>query len=150
MVFCLVVKCGSTSLRDKSIHFYRVPSIYNRKGKLNDTLQRRRNQWISLLKREDLTENKINSGRICSKHFITGQPAKWSDIDNPDWLPTQNMGYNSINQPAVSAQERFERAKRRKIKDPLKKSLSANTAMVSNIRKYFVFYLLNSFNNCTF
>ncbi|KAK5643082.1 hypothetical protein RI129_006927 [Pyrocoelia pectoralis] len=61
MVCCLVVGCGSTSVRDNNLR------------NVCYVLSQRRNRWIAAIKREDLTETKINCGRVCSKHFITDQ-----------------------------------------------------------------------------
>lgn len=114
MVCCLVVGCGSTSVRDNNLSYYRVPAISTRKGNVCYVLSQRRNRWIAAIKRGDLTETKINCGRVCSKHFITGKPANWRDVDNPDWVPNKDMGHQSILQPCASAQDRFVRAQRRK------------------------------------
>ncbi|KAK5650043.1 hypothetical protein RI129_001072 [Pyrocoelia pectoralis] len=90
MVCCLVVGCGSTSVRDNNLR------------NVCYVLSQRRNRWIAAIKREDLTETKINCGRVCSKHFITGKPANWRDVDNPDWVPNKDMGHQSILQPCAS------------------------------------------------
>ena len=30
--------------------------------------------------------------RVCSDHFVDGEPAKLYDFTNPNWLPTLNLG----------------------------------------------------------
>lgn len=69
--FCMVVNCGSNGLRD-NVGFYRIPSVYDNNKQKNSLAQERRAAWIKSLRREDLTDTKLKNGRICSKHFISG------------------------------------------------------------------------------
>ena len=51
-------------------------------------------KWVQLLKRETTSKSKwepCNSDRVCSHHFIDGQPS----ANNP--YPTINMGYENKN-----------------------------------------------------
>ena len=36
----------------------------------------------------------MSNDRIYSRHFISGKPASPVDKNNPDWLPTLNMGHS--------------------------------------------------------
>ncbi|XP_055858607.1 uncharacterized protein LOC129921018 [Episyrphus balteatus] len=38
----------------------------------------------------------IKSARICSKHFISGKCARLKDNQNPDWVPSLNLGYKTV------------------------------------------------------
>ncbi|KAJ8975377.1 hypothetical protein NQ317_010022 [Molorchus minor] len=68
----MVVACGSNSARDL-VSFFRIPSEYDNHKQFNKLASERRKAWINRLKRADLTESKIKNGRICSKHFISGE-----------------------------------------------------------------------------
>ncbi|KAK4875860.1 hypothetical protein RN001_012282 [Aquatica leii] len=72
---CMVVGCGST-------------------GNVCNILQERREKWIGALRRADLTEQKLKYGRICSKHFITGKPAKLTEKNHPDGIQNKNSRTN--------------------------------------------------------
>ena len=51
------------------------------------TVEQRR-RWISAIRGEDLTDSILENDRNCSKHFVSGEPAKdWYHF-NVDWLPT--------------------------------------------------------------
>ncbi|KAF5278449.1 hypothetical protein FQA39_LY05938 [Lamprigera yunnana] len=52
----------------------------------------RREKWLSAIKRDDLTNSKINYQRVCSKHFISGKPAA---LEYKDWILSQNLGHKS-------------------------------------------------------
>lgn len=70
--FCAVVGCGHRSERDK-FSYFRIPSQYGPNRKMDELRLKQRNQWINVLRREDLTDNKIKNARICSAHFISGK-----------------------------------------------------------------------------
>lgn len=40
----------------------------------------------------------VNDTVICEKHFIKGKPADLKNKDDPDWVPTLNMGAKSHQQ----------------------------------------------------
>ena len=42
-------------------------------------MTRRRQAWISAINRADLTDNKLENERVCSRHFVSGQAAKQWD-----------------------------------------------------------------------
>ena len=55
------------------------------------------NKWTFAISRQDLTDTILELGRICGKHFISGQAAKLWDRYNPDWVPTQNLGHEKCD-----------------------------------------------------
>ena len=65
--------------------------------------------------RADLTQKVLANDRICSRHFISGKPATLQDQNNPDWLPTLNLGNckQITESKARAAEQRWERAKLR-------------------------------------
>nr|CAD7396672.1 unnamed protein product [Timema poppensis] len=61
----------------------------------------RRSKWIDAVKRGGITKKKFRNARICSNHFITGKPGRMTDKNDPDWVPTLNMGPHNTIQPSV-------------------------------------------------
>ncbi|KAB0804424.1 hypothetical protein PPYR_01394 [Photinus pyralis] len=116
--FCAVAQCGSRSNRDK-VSFFRFPSIYDNNKKVDPRKERRREAWILATRRTDLTDSKLKYQMICSRHFLEGKPAKLSDENHPDWIPSQNMGYDKRK----ASMERYNRSKKRikqeSIQEPL-------------------------------
>ena len=95
MVLCLMVNCHSRTVRDKGISFFRVPVIVKNQGEACEELSiERRRRWLSAISRDGLTENLIQSGRVCSQHFAQGKPAASWDKWNVDWVPTLNLGHS--------------------------------------------------------
>ena len=119
MVLCLFVDCHARSGRDKDVSFFRVPSININHGEEADELSlERRTQWIAAISRDDLTEQILRNDRVCSRHFVSGQPAKEFDKFNVDWVPTLNLGHSKRRKKDSSKadQDRAERAKARRKK----------------------------------
>ena len=91
MVICIVYGVF------EDISFYRIPVIRKDRGLAERQLSERRRQgFLAAISRDDLTDSKIENGRICSRHFISGKPADLYDHLNPDWLPTLNLGHSKI------------------------------------------------------
>lgn len=44
--------------------------------------------------------------------MFKGEPAALNDTDNPDWTPTQNLGYETDKLPSTSALKRFEQKRK--------------------------------------
>ena len=66
-----------------------------------------------------MTEQILKNDHVCSRHFVSGQPAKDFDKFNVDWVPTLNMGHSKRKQKDSSVkadQDRAERAKARQKK----------------------------------
>ncbi|KAJ8976276.1 hypothetical protein NQ317_001915 [Molorchus minor] len=93
-VTCIVMGCGNRGGRDQ-VSFFCVPDVVNSKYQphLNYLSRKRRQRWITALRRINLTPSILRNQRVCSKHFITGKPSKLEDVDSPDWAPSQNMGH---------------------------------------------------------
>lgn len=124
MVLCLIVSCGFRSGTRKSkeqvewenskgvkTSFYRVPSIIRHQGDL--TLSRseeRRRKWLTAISRDDLTEQKLQNDRVCSRHFILGKPSADYEHYKLDWVPTLHLGHGkTTSQSSVSVSERAAR-----------------------------------------
>ena len=73
------------------VSFFRVHVLLSTKEELTAERTRR---WISAISREDLTDSILENDRDCSKHFVSGEPAKdWCRF-NVDWLPTLCLGHS--------------------------------------------------------
>ena len=74
---------------------------------------KRRDGYLAAIVRDDLTVEMLDNSdyRVCSNHFVDGEPAKLYDFTNPNWLPTLNLGH--MKQKNNSDYTRHERAKRR-------------------------------------
>ena len=85
MVLCIIVGCGNKSgkkftKKDSVVKFSRVPKIVKNEGEMIEELMTRRRQaWISAISRDDLTDDKLENERVCSRHFVSGQAAKQWD-----------------------------------------------------------------------
>ena len=149
MVLCLMVNCHSRTVRDKEISFFRVPVIVKNQGEACEELSsERRRRWLSAISRDGLTESLIQSGRVCSRHFVQGKPAASWDKWNVDWVPTLNLGHSK--KVACSNDElqmaRGERAKERRKRQHERESmeraaklakLNENGDTIENIEFYF-------------
>ena len=115
MVICAIVNCHNRSDRDKNIRFFRLPAVISHQGARTLQLStERQRKWIAKINRKDLTTERYASIRICSRHFVSGSPARLFDEANPDWVPTLNLGYCTGEQPeVVSSTLRYDRAKER-------------------------------------
>ena len=112
MVICIVPGCCKRSDRDKDVSFFRLPTVRAREDE--HELSKRRQAGYLLAIKVDLSERDLSSVRICSRHFITGKPAYFHEVSNPDWLPTQNLTPNSIvNGDALLRQARYLRRRAR-------------------------------------
>lgn len=49
---------------------------------------------------------------VCSLHFLSGAPANYMDVTNPDWAPSRHLGHEVSCKPN---EERFRRSQNRKI-----------------------------------
>ena len=119
MVLCAVVGCSNRSDREhkkdhKKVEFFRIPAIIRHTDKRDLELStKRRDRYLAAISREDLTAEMLENSdyRVCSDHFVDGEPAKLYDFANPNWLPTLQLGH--AKQKNNSDYTRHERAKRR-------------------------------------
>ena len=90
-------------------------SFKNEGEVIEELTTRRRRAWISAISRDDLTEDKLENERVCSRHFVSGQAAKQWDQFDIDWVPTLYLGHTKrphVIDPQLNA-DRAERRKRR-------------------------------------
>ena len=145
MVNCCVVECNNRSDRgpdfrrnlcpnrdgEHNVSFYRIPAIIRDRGKLELELSiRRRDGFLAAISREDLDMNDLGKYRICSNHFVSGEPSNLTDCSNCDWLPTSRLGHTKTL-PLTKAQlERHERAQQRNEEQLVKERIIRKTAEV--------------------
>lgn len=72
--------------------------------------EKRRRVWLARINRNDLKN--LDNIRVCGRHFVTGKPSNLMDDNNPDWAPSQHLGYGR-DQGVLKKTERYERVKRR-------------------------------------
>ena len=123
MVLCLIVGCGNKTGKIRptveKVRFYRVPRVVVNQGQyMKELTSERRRRWISAISREDLTVSILENGRVCSKHFVSGEPSKDWDRFNVDWFPTLCLGHSKqqLKDPhaaEVRSRRAAERRKRR-------------------------------------
>ena len=144
-----MVNCHSRTVRDQEISFFRVPVIVKNQGEAYEELSiERQRRWLSAISRDGLTENLIQSGRVCSRHFLQGKPAASWDKWNVDWVPTLNLGHskkvacsNDELQMARGEQAK-ERRKRQHERESMERAaklakLNENGDTIENIEFYF-------------
>lgn len=71
--FCGIIGCGSRADRDKK-SFFRLPAELSKGSNEKKEFSRvRRQRWLDIIKRADLTETKKKYLWICEEHFISGK-----------------------------------------------------------------------------
>ena len=117
MVLCVISGCSSKSGRDKDIRFFHVPKVRTNQGAEHEELTlKRRTEWISAISRGDTDyKNVLESERVCSKHFVFGEPSPVWDQFHVDWVPTLNLGKKKYAEKDFKqVAEKAERAKKRR------------------------------------
>ena len=72
--FCRIVSCENRANRAKDRSFHRIPGIVKHQGpETEEKSKPRREKWLALTNREDLTEEKLPFVRVCSDHFKSGK-----------------------------------------------------------------------------
>ncbi len=95
MVICAIVGCGNRSDRDKK-RFFRLPTVITAQGEVTSSISKQRqNLWLARIKRQDLEPSRYTNVRVCSEHFVSGEPAKLYEQDSVDWAPSLKLGYTS-------------------------------------------------------
>ncbi|XP_055842978.1 uncharacterized protein LOC129909876 isoform X1 [Episyrphus balteatus] len=93
--YCCINGCKSISsnVPGGCVGFFAFPSVRTRGGTLAELAIERRNRWFKAINKKTLN---TNSARVCSKHFISGKCAKLQDNHNPDWVPSLNLGHETV------------------------------------------------------
>ena len=130
MVHCIVVGCINNSGRRRGIRgisFFRIPKVIFGSAREEEISRKRRDGFLAAVSRADLTDSKLENGRVCSKHFLSGKPAPLFDKTSPDWLPTEKLGHEKISRKRVDAfQEHYQRKRARLEQLTAKRDASMN------------------------
>lgn len=119
MPICAIFGCRSRSKspskptnREQGVGMFSLPKLIirhcGRAFRLSDECRR---VWLARINRNDL-EN-LDSIRVCGRHFITEKPSNLMDDSNPDWAPSQHLGYGADDRGVPERTERYARTKQR-------------------------------------
>ncbi|XP_068203819.1 uncharacterized protein [Palaemon carinicauda] len=90
--YCVVIGCGNDSECEIDKTFFQFPRvIQNAEGKQNVLSLLRQQAWIANLSSSNLNFEDLNDYRVCSDHFVQGKPCSLNDVENIDWVPSQNL-----------------------------------------------------------
>ena len=111
--YCLVLNYSNNKCKRKDLSFCRIPKIITNQGKEMEILStERRRRWLSAISRENLSEEILQSNRICGEHFHSGKAAPLWDRFNVDWVPSLNLGHQNSTKDKASQQQDQDRAHR--------------------------------------
>ncbi len=128
--FCAIIGCSNRGDTCSNKRFFRLPAVISHQGQVtHDLSKKRREEWIARIHREDVTAlSNLSHIRICSDHFMNGEPSALYDNTSPDWIPSLQLGYQSTSITSSSSKaSRYERASKRRrvnIPDPVYESNS--------------------------
>ena len=137
MVQCAIIGCNNRSDNKKKrgrdkVSFFSLPKVVLDKGKqMRDITTERRCAWLKAISRADLVGKKLNSVRVCSRHFkkgeyintgtmfvlhsILGKPSYHMRKNDEDWAPSLHLGHEKLkSEKSMDIQERGKRAESRK------------------------------------
>ena len=133
MVICAVIGCMKQSKRaalkghasNSKVSFYRFPAVTDYYGEKDFELRKKHLAgYLVAVSRDDINPSSIKEHdyRVCSHHFVSGQPADLYNVSNPDWLPAKNIGHkkqakgDQVSTQNVKRHERAaERGRKRKV-----------------------------------
>lgn len=120
MPMCAMIGCSARSKSaaqktnmEPGIGLYCLPKVITRQcGRTKALSEERRRLWLARINRKDMKN--LDYVRVCGRHFISGKPASLMDDTNPDWVPSQHLGYTNGAGPGMKTTGRYERAKDRR------------------------------------
>ncbi|XP_042148833.1 uncharacterized protein LOC121837302 [Ixodes scapularis] len=136
MVSCVVVGCHNKTQSSKKkkeckvadARFFKIPKVRTRECDTTRTLSaRRQREWLKRINRKDLDAD-LDKYKVCSRHFVSGAAADLFDDCNPDWAPSQHLGYASTLDGPHSG--RYVRLSRRRHQESMI-TLSAFAAFIA-------------------
>ena len=111
--------------------------------------EERRRLWLAVISRADPAEKILENDRVCGDHFHSGKAAPLWDKNNPDWVPSLNLGHDKLNQSATKECDtatKLERARRvtermkrqlQRHEDELKQKINKPDGPVKHIFQHF-------------
>lgn len=95
--------------KEKDCGFFKIPKVRVLEcSKTKELSERRRREWLARINRRGVDLN-LDKYKVCSRNFLSGRPASLFDDCNPDWLPSQHLGYPS----KTVKKQRYNRRKAR-------------------------------------
>ncbi|CAH1963324.1 unnamed protein product [Acanthoscelides obtectus] len=93
---CAVRGCDATRHKGEIVKFFSIPSLHAPgksivRKKANNILRERQTLWLQALHLNNITEDELRCLTVCSKHFVTGEPAPTGEKDHVDYVPCINM-----------------------------------------------------------
>ncbi|XP_070547278.1 uncharacterized protein [Ptychodera flava] len=79
--------------------------------------KKRQEKWLANIRRADINVTRVHNSngylKVCSDHFVCGEPSKLYDKDSVDWAPTLNLGHNNVQRLRESDVQRTQRKNQR-------------------------------------
>ena len=117
--YCVIFGCSNRGGRDRSKHFYRLPTVIKHQGPQTEALsERRQREWLAAIGRADIVKSNYPYTRVCSDHFISGRPSSLYASTCNDWVPSLNDSAVDESSVAVTLARQSraeERARKRQI-----------------------------------
>lgn len=114
---CVVIGCKSRGYNTGRT-FSSFPQLRKQSARTLALTQARQNAWLKALNRRNFFAPQFPHARVCDLHFVsgirysnidnsmhflnikiylTGKAAKFTDVDEVDWVPTLRLGYETRN-----------------------------------------------------
>ncbi|XP_062553669.1 uncharacterized protein LOC134218548 [Armigeres subalbatus] len=90
---CILKKCSGGDVA-KKMSFFTFPTS-SKNVHTNNLNEVRRKKWIEALKLN--SSFRWRSKYVCSSHFVSGKPARSTDVSNVDWTPTLMLPDSSFS-----------------------------------------------------
>ncbi|XP_061841206.1 uncharacterized protein [Nerophis lumbriciformis] len=106
---CVVSGCTNRANPGQgTTNFYDIPKVIVNQGKETERLStERRNTWLARINRAGFTPDPAKRHyKVCSDHFVTGKPSALFYVNDQDWAPTLNLGYDKVKQKSEAAKIR--------------------------------------------
>nr|XP_047134770.1 uncharacterized protein LOC124812318 [Hydra vulgaris] len=130
--FCAVFGCSSRSNREKGKSLFRLPKVVCNQGDDGKILSKeRREKWVNAIIRVGNYPDVLLYTRICSDHFIRGKPASLFSQNDPEWVPSLNMGHKKFKFEVEKPRERYLRHKNRSLLTSRNDSMSCRNSITN-------------------
>uniref|UniRef100_A0A1Q3F4B1 Putative transcriptional repressor salm n=1 Tax=Culex tarsalis TaxID=7177 RepID=A0A1Q3F4B1_CULTA len=140
MVNCCVQACPSNA-DNTGVSYFRFPVVRSDREH-RDLSQNRRRAWVGAVGRPDVN---VEYALVCSRHFVSGRPAKLEERESVDWIPTRFLPLSIPPNAAVTTKTaeiirtdsskicRLCLGKEVKLTRPFKDDSGPNTALLQKI-----------------
>lgn len=92
MVNCCVQACPSNAATDGAggVSYFRFPVVRSDREH-RDISRDRRAAWVKAAAVASRPDVNVDYALVCSRHFVSGRPAKLEQVESVDWVPTRFM-----------------------------------------------------------